>query len=70
MNGKPAEYVNPVDLLQKTIGREVTRVRSTGTVKIKVNVGTRGMKALGYDCEDNKEFKAPLAPKPEQEVTA
>ena len=34
MDGKPAEYINPVDLLQKTIGREVTRVESAGIVKI------------------------------------
>ena len=34
LDGKPAEYINPVDLLQKTIGREVTRVESVGIVKI------------------------------------
>ena len=32
--GKPAEYVEHVNLLYKNDGREVTRVTSAGTVKI------------------------------------
>ncbi len=67
--GNPIEFYDSKFVCQAD-GREVTRVRSTGVVKIKVTIATRGMKALGYDCVDNKEFKAPVAPKPEQEVTA
>ena len=47
-NGKPAEYTNPIDLLQKTAGREVTRVENAGIIKIKFNVGTKNMEALGF----------------------
>ena len=31
-------------------------------IKLKINVTTRGMNALGYDIKDAKEFKAPVAP--------
>ena len=34
INGKPAEYVDAVTLLNKTTGREVTRVENAGVVKI------------------------------------
>ena len=49
MNGKPAEYVNPVDLLQKTTGREVTRVESAGIVKIQFTIATTNMEAMGFE---------------------
>ncbi len=34
LKGKNAEYINPTELLSKNEGREVTRVTSSGTVKI------------------------------------
>ena len=34
IKGKPAEYINPSELLAKNEGREVTRVASSGTVKV------------------------------------
>jgi hypothetical protein len=34
ISGKPAEYISPSELLFKNEGREVTRVISTGTIKI------------------------------------
>jgi len=48
IQGKPAEYYNPVDLLQKTTGREVSRVETCGVVKIQFNICTRNMEALGF----------------------
>ena len=36
--GKPAEYQNPVDLLHKTAGREVTRVENAGIVKVQFTI--------------------------------
>ena len=48
ITGKPAEYYNPVDLLQKTTGREVSRVETTGVVKIQFNICSRNMEALGF----------------------
>ena len=41
--GKPAEYISPGELLYKTEGREVTRVVSTGTVKVQFNVTMKNM---------------------------
>ena len=34
ITGKPAEYQNPIDLLNKTQGREVTRVENAGIIKV------------------------------------
>ena len=48
LTGKPAEFINPVDLLHKTNGREVTRVDSVGIVKIKFNIATKFMKKFLY----------------------
>lgn len=43
LQGKPAEYNAPSELLHKNEGREVTRVVSTGTVKIQFNVTMKNM---------------------------
>ena len=51
--GKPAEYINPKDILQRTQGREVTRVESVGLVKVKFNTSTRNMEAFGFQIEKN-----------------
>ena len=33
-------------------GREVTRVQSAGSVRVKLNIVTKGMQAAGYSCSD------------------
>ncbi|XP_028417327.1 B9 domain-containing protein 1-like [Dendronephthya gigantea] len=48
--GRRPEFVDPKVVAQGE-GREVTRVRSQGNVKVSWNVITRDMKKLGYDCE-------------------
>ncbi|XP_067043867.1 B9 domain-containing protein 1-like [Acropora muricata] len=48
--GRRPEFIDP-KLVAQGEGREVTRVRSQGTVKIKFSVVTRDMKKLGYDTE-------------------
>ena len=48
ITGKPAEYKSPVDLLHKTIGREVTRVENAGVVKVQFTIAATNMKALGF----------------------
>lgn len=45
--GKPAEYLNPTQLLTTNDGREVTRVESTGLVKVQFNVTIKGLDAMG-----------------------
>lgn len=45
--GNPPEFYDPKFVCQGE-GREVTRVRSTGTVIIKLNILTKGMEAVGY----------------------
>jgi B9 domain-containing protein 1 len=45
--GNPPEFYEPKFVCQGE-GREVTRVMSTGTVLIKLNVLTKGMESLGY----------------------
>lgn len=45
--GKPAEYLQPAELLYKNEGREVTRVESAGTVKVQFNVTMKNMQTLG-----------------------
>ena len=59
--GNPPEYIYQEFVCQSE-GRDVTRVKRTGTINLKINVTTRGMNALGYDIKDAKEFKAPVAP--------
>ena len=34
LNGKTAEFTQPVELLSRGVGREVTRVESAGVVKV------------------------------------
>ncbi|EDO44485.1 predicted protein [Nematostella vectensis] len=48
--GRRPEFVDPKVVAQGE-GREVTRVRSQGRVKVTFNVVTRDMKKLGYDTE-------------------
>ena len=48
INGKPAEYVDAVTLLNKTTGREVTRVENAGVVKIQFTVATKNMQLFGF----------------------
>lgn len=37
-------------------GRDVTRVRSTGRVRLKINVLTKGMQAVGYSVADQAPY--------------
>ena len=48
LQGKPAEYQNPVDLLHKTTGREVTRVENAGVLKVQFTLSMQNMKAMGF----------------------
>eukprot|EP00794_Sanderia_malayensis_P009156 gene9156-10128_t len=48
--GRRPEFIDPKVVAQGE-GREVTRVRSQGKVKVRFNVITRDMKKLGYDTE-------------------
>lgn len=48
--GRRPEFVDPKVVAQGE-GREVTRVRSQGSVKVTFSVVTRDMKKLGYDTE-------------------
>ena len=45
--GNPPEFYDPKFVCQGE-GREVTRVKSTGTALVKLNVLTKGMDAVGY----------------------
>lgn len=45
--GKPAEYLDHVNLLYKNEGREVTRVTSAGTVKVQFNITMKNFEQLG-----------------------
>ena len=45
--GKPAEFINPKELLYKNEGREVTRVTSAGTVKLQLHVTMKDMQNFG-----------------------
>jgi len=46
--GRRPEFIDPCVVAQSE-GREVTRVRSQGTVRLKLNVLTKDLKRLGYD---------------------
>jgi len=46
--GRRPEFIDPCIVAQSE-GREVTRVRSQGSVRLKLNVLTKDMKRLGYD---------------------
>jgi len=46
--GRRPEFIDPCVVAQSE-GREVTRVRSQGSVRLKLNVLTKDMKNLGYD---------------------
>lgn len=48
--GRRPEFVDP-KLVAQGEGREVTRVRSQGKIRVRFNIVSRDMKKLGYDCE-------------------
>jgi len=50
ISGRRPEFVDPQVVAQGE-GREVTRVRSQGRLRVKFNIITRDMKKLGYDTE-------------------
>jgi B9 domain-containing protein 1 len=58
--GNPPEFYDSKFVCQAD-GREVTRVKSTGKLRIKLNVSTKGMNAIGYNTEDDRGFKVPQA---------
>ena len=49
--GNPPEFFDSKFVCQGD-GREVTRVQSTGTVRIKLNIQTKNMGAVGYSIAD------------------
>jgi B9 domain-containing protein 1 len=49
--GNPPEFFDSKFVCQGD-GREVTRVQSTGTVRVKLNVHTKNMGAVGYSVAD------------------
>lgn len=59
--GRRPEFVDP-KLVAQGEGREVTRVRSQGSVKVTFSVVTRDMKKLGYDTEPASVAIPHLAP--------
>lgn len=50
--GNPPEFFDTKFVCQGE-GREVTRVQRSGTVRVKLNVTTKGMAAVGYSVRDN-----------------
>ncbi len=46
--GTVAEYANPEKTIGNGEGREVTRVQSNGSIKVKFQVMERNMKKFGY----------------------
>tara|TARA_B110000305_G_C18969504_1_gene416462 strand:+ start:382 stop:543 length:162 start_codon:yes stop_codon:yes gene_type:complete len=48
IHGKPAEFEDPIEVLSKNSGREVTRVESVGVVKIQFVLSTKNMDTLGF----------------------
>lgn len=56
--GNPPEFYDSKVVCQAD-GREVTRVKSTGRVRIKMNVSTKGMSAIGYSSSDTEAIKIP-----------
>ena len=48
LSGKSAEYINPIKALADNEGREVTRVKPEGIVKMVFQITTRNMDKLGY----------------------
>lgn len=49
--GNPPEFFDSKFVTQND-GREVTRVQSTGVVRLKINLSTKGMQATGYAVHD------------------
>jgi B9 domain-containing protein 1 len=47
LTGAPPEFFNP-NFVSQSEGREVTRVTSTGVIKVQINIMTKGMQAHGY----------------------
>ena len=51
--GKPAEFTNAVETLNKGNGREVTRVENAGIVKVQFTIAAQNMEALGFQGISN-----------------
>ncbi len=49
ITGKPAEYNDPLSLLHKTQGREVTRVESAGVIKVEFNISHKNIDNFGFE---------------------
>mmetsp|Transcript_6466 Transcript_6466/g.10580 ORF Transcript_6466/g.10580 Transcript_6466/m.10580 type:complete len:197 (+) Transcript_6466:116-706(+) len=50
--GNPPEFFDSKFVCQSD-GREVTRVKASGTVRLKLNISTKGMDAVGYSVRDS-----------------
>ncbi|XP_018620074.1 B9 domain-containing protein 1 isoform X1 [Scleropages formosus] len=61
--GRRPEFTDPKVVAQGE-GREVTRVRSQGTVTISFNIVTKDMKKLGYDATPSEALSAAEARTP------
>ena len=48
LKGRPAEYSDPIKTLTDSAGREVTRVKTHGKVKIVFVVAQVNMEKFGY----------------------
>ena len=51
IQGKPAYYLNPQQLMDDNRGREVTRVVSAGIVKVQFNVTMKDIQKFGSTIE-------------------
>ena len=51
--GNPPEFFDSKFVCQGD-GREVTRVQSSGVVRLKLNVVTKGMNQCGYSLTDSR----------------
>ena len=49
VTGKPSEFTNPLDTLDKSTGREVTRVENAGIVKVQFTISQQNMSELGFE---------------------
>eukprot|EP00602_Paraphysomonas_sp_CaronLab_P010490 CAMPEP_0185026190 /NCGR_PEP_ID=MMETSP1103-20130426/10144_1 /TAXON_ID=36769 /ORGANISM="Paraphysomonas bandaiensis, Strain Caron Lab Isolate" /LENGTH=193 /DNA_ID=CAMNT_0027559685 /DNA_START=78 /DNA_END=659 /DNA_ORIENTATION=+ len=59
-SGNPPEFFDSKFVCQSD-GREVTRVRTTGVVRLKLNVSTKGMEAVGYSTKPSSRKSAAIS---------
>ena len=64
LQGKSAEFTNPIDLLNKAHGREVTRVDSVGIVKVKFQISNKNMREMGFQLQNGDWKKGVLEATP------